>query len=147
MLIDVSSKSKIYGKLSPSRLGPFLVYSDVTAPSLIRAWQASMVHPEHLGVLGLPTDEWLRWSRDGMDNKKDWKPPNSAPLFFYMNGQKYSLEEGKRKWYNEVYQRLAHRTAAWAELVHQWFLHYKDVELDDNGEGHGKFLMEMLRAQ
>lgn len=147
MLIDVSKKSHLYGKLSPDRLGPFVVYSNIKAPSLVRAWEASLVHPEHVGALGIPTDDWMRWSRDGMDDKPGWKSPDSAPLFFYMNGEKYSLEEARRKWYNVTYERLVHKTVAWTELAHQWFLHYKDVDLDDGGEGYSHLLLAMLRAQ
>lgn len=144
LLIDVSKNSREFSALSPHVMGPVALTASRVAPSIDVAWQSLLVYPEHVGVLNLPTDDWLRWSDDVLKGKA--AIPAGEPLYAYIDGERIPVDKAFNKWYRRQYITRAYDTGEWHELRHRYLLHYRQLAVLDGGEGHGRWLMEMLSA-
>lgn len=145
-LFMIHKDSPEWQGLSPHYMGPIYTVEGRRSPTLQIAWDYLHVYPEHIGALGEPSEDWFNWSNAGFEEKAP-PIPTSKPLGIYLEGRIEDPEWARRYWWTPHYVRLAYRTAAWTELSHQWFLHFRDGEIDDKNEYTKTILLKMLENE
>ena len=83
---------------------------------------------DHLGINGMPNENWWRWARSGWQYEVDPDNPDSRmylryPMgigakaaYSYWNGRRYSYIEARKEIYIPLYSEAAMKLPAWAQL-------------------------------
>lgn len=125
ILVDVSYKSKIWTRrLSPEVLGPVSLYSSYTAKTVENGFQYTKVFEEHIGVLKLPTKDYLNWALKGWSTiKPDRKLQKRNPLFYLWYGEKLNEFEAREYIFIPLYIQAVMREDSFFERLKR--LYYK----------------------
>lgn len=150
-VINVTSTSNTWSKyLSPFYVGPVNLYNGMVSKNFENAYQYSKVYKEHVGAIGLPTEEWFKWAQDGWKNLKGVRYPmgkDAIPEYLYWDGKKYGYIDGRKQVYVPLYASTVKKTDAFKRLEREYNnkefnITLFDFDVYDKGEKSYKELME-----
>ena len=134
-VINTTSSSKNWSRgLSPFFLGPVHLYQGRHAKNVENAWQYSKVYKEHVGALGLPTEDWLSWAEGGWSNSYAVRYPmgkGAKPLYAFWDGVQYNYIEARKRIYIPLYRKAVLKSDAYSKLEREYHNKDKDIILFD----------------
>lgn len=164
LIVDVSHHSEIWTKqLSPPHMGPVSLHSTFVAKTVENGFQYTKVFPEHVGAMGLPTENYLKWAQKGWGMKKfDESLRHREPLYHYWYGSKLNKFEARERILVPLYIQVAKRENSFLERLRRIYykndknivlydvdgydkghMSYKDILNNDREFSHA-FILEML---
>lgn len=134
-VINTTSSSKTWSRgLSPFLLGPVHLWGDYKARNVENAWQYSKVYPEHVGALGLPDENWLKWAVEGWNSHTAVRYPmgkDAKPLYSYFHGKKLNYLEARRDIYLPLYLQALKNSEVLSRLEREHFANDGCITLFD----------------
>eukprot|EP01111_Echinosteliopsis_oligospora_P018695 TRINITY_DN8713_c0_g1_i1.p1 TRINITY_DN8713_c0_g1~~TRINITY_DN8713_c0_g1_i1.p1 ORF type:complete len:207 (-),score=48.53 TRINITY_DN8713_c0_g1_i1:86-706(-) len=129
------SKENWSKELSPFFLGPIPMWGDIPpAANMENAWQYSKVYAHQVDDEGNPTEEWWKWMRAGIAQKKAVRFPmgrGAAPLYSYWEGEKMSYVQARVRIYAPLYANAVIETEAYKRLENLFNKHAGNLCLFD----------------
>lgn len=133
--INVTSSSKTWAKeLSPFFVGPVNLYRGYVSRNFENLYQFAKVYPEHVGVLGLPTEDYWAWAEDGWKDEWAHRYPmgkGKKPKYLYWDGKMLGYVQGRRQVYIPLYFNAVRFSDAYGKLVREYHEQDKDLILFD----------------
>lgn len=134
-VINVTSSSKTWSKeLSPFFVGPVKMYQTYVSKNFENLYQFAKVYKEHVGALGLPTEDYWKWAEAGWNDEWAHRYPmgkGRKPEYLYWDGKKYGYVEGRLKVYIPLYFKNVKDSDAYSRLVREFHHQDKDLILFD----------------